>query len=63
MVGLGFAMLLARVVESKLYGVKPVDSATLSISAVLLLAITLMSGLVPAVRASRVKMMDALRHE
>jgi predicted lysophospholipase L1 biosynthesis ABC-type transport system permease subunit len=62
-VGLGVAIILMRLVQSMLYGLKPSDPLSLTVSALLLLAVALLAGWTPAVRASRVEPMEALRHE
>lgn len=52
---------LTRVIESFLYQVEPTDPLTLSIVAVGLCAVALVASLVPAVRASRLDPLRALR--
>ena len=61
--GLVVALGLGRLVKSLLYGLHPADPVSLAGSACLLLFIALMAGWVPAMRASRVEPMEALRHE
>ncbi len=61
--GLGAALALGRLVESFLYGLKPRDPLSLGLAGGILLAAALLAGWVPAVRASRVDPMIALRHE
>ncbi len=61
--GILVALGLGRLVESLLYGVKATDPLSVLGAALLLLAVALSSGWVPARRASRLKPMDALRHE
>ena len=65
--GMVFGGLLAiattRFFESLLYGVEPTDVATLVTTAVLLLVVGVLACLLPAVRASRVDPMLALRRE
>ncbi len=61
--GVGIALLLARLVASMLYGLRPTDPPSLLVSAFLLFAVAVLSAWVPATRASRVQPMDALRHE
>jgi len=46
-----------------LFGVKAQDPATLAAVALLLLAVTMLAGFLPALRATRVQPMVALRHE
>ncbi|HET8548832.1 MAG TPA: ABC transporter permease, partial [Bryobacteraceae bacterium] len=62
-VGAGTALVVTRYAESLLYGIKPQDPTTLAATAVLLLAVTMLAGFVPARRATRVQPMFALRHE
>jgi predicted permease len=61
--GISVALGLGRLVASLLYGVKPADPLSVLGAAVLLLAVALSSGWIPARRASRLEPMDALRHE
>src|SRR6185437_8754132 len=61
--GLAGALALGRVIGAMLNGLKPWDPATLAASAVLLLAVALAAGWVPARRAAGVDPMRALRHE
>jgi ABC-type lipoprotein release transport system permease subunit len=46
-----------------LYGLQPVDPLSLAGAGCLLTAVALIAGWVPAMRASRVEPMEALRHE
>jgi ABC-type antimicrobial peptide transport system permease subunit len=62
-VGLGVAIILMRLVQAMLYGLKPGDPLSLTASALLLLTMALIDGWLPAARASRVEPMEALRHE
>lgn len=61
--GAGFALALARVVSSRLYGVSAVEPAIYVIAAVLLVAVALGASFVPARAATRVDPMIALRSE
>jgi len=61
--GLVGAALLARVIASLLYGVKPFDVATLASVSLLLASVVLLASFVPARRASKVNPMDCLRYE
>jgi ABC-type lipoprotein release transport system permease subunit len=54
---------LSRYVESQLYGVPARDVLTVCAAAVVLAAVALVSGWLPARRASRVDPMLALRQE
>jgi predicted permease len=62
-VGIAVALGLGQVVKSMLYGLRPSDPASLLGAAGLLLGVALLAGWVPAMRASRVEPMEALRHE
>ena len=61
--GLGAALALTRLVQAQLYGIAPSDPATLAIAALGLAAVACAAGFVPALRASRVDAMNALRYE
>ena len=61
--GLALAIWLGRLVKSLLYGLQPADPFSLAAAGCLLLGVALIAGWVPAMRASRVEPMDALRHE
>jgi putative ABC transport system permease protein len=54
---------VARVLESYLYGVSAVDPIAYLVAAFVLLAVAVVANLVPALRASRVSPMTALRYE
>ena len=61
--GLAIALALGRLVRSMLYGLQPADPASLTGAAGLLIAVALIAGWLPAMRASSVEPMEALRHE
>ena len=61
--GISVALALGHLVESLLYGVKPADALSVIGAGVVLLAVALSSGWIPARRASLLEPMDALRHE
>jgi putative ABC transport system permease protein len=61
--GLAGALLLTRLMETLLFGVRPSDPATLAGVVALILAVAAAACLVPAVRATRVDPMVALRDE
>ena len=62
-VGVGAALLLARLVKSMLYGIRPYDPATMTAGILVLLAVALAASWIPARRAAGVQPMEALRHE
>jgi predicted permease len=61
--GLLAAIGAARLLESLLYGVKPADPLTLAAGALLLTAVAFAANWLPAMRATRVDPLIALRHE
>jgi putative ABC transport system permease protein len=61
--GLALAITSSRLLAGMLYGVSPTDVLTLSAVVVMVLALAAVASLVPAVRASRVDPMTALRYE
>jgi putative ABC transport system permease protein len=61
--GVGGAILGARLLESLLFGVQPIDPPTFAAAAAVVIAITLVACLAPARRASRVNPIMALRHD
>jgi putative ABC transport system permease protein len=62
-IGLAGALATSRLLESLLFGVKPSDPATLAGVSLLMIAVTMIAGIIPAMRAMRVEPMTALRHE
>jgi predicted permease len=60
-IGLTAASLLTSVLSTLLFGVSPRDPATFAGAAAILTAIVLLAALIPAVRASRIDPMTALR--
>ncbi len=62
-VGVGAALLLARLVKSMLYGIQPYDPATLAGGVAILMAVAVAASWIPARRAAGVQPMEALRHE
>ncbi len=61
--GLGASLALTRVMESFLFGVEPTDPRTLVTVSVGLCAVAVLASLVPALRASRLDPLLALRKE
>jgi putative ABC transport system permease protein len=61
--GIAAAFALARVLSSELYGVQPWDPMVFALAPVLLCAVALAAVWFPALRASRIDPMDAIRHE
>jgi putative ABC transport system permease protein len=62
-IGLAAALLLSRLIESQLYGIRASDPTTFVGMALLLGATALVANLVPAVRAMRVDPAVVLREE
>jgi putative ABC transport system permease protein len=61
--GVGLGLVLARAIEARLFGVGPTDLASLAASVALLVAVALIASWLPARRASRVDLVEALRTE
>jgi predicted lysophospholipase L1 biosynthesis ABC-type transport system permease subunit len=62
-IGLPLAIASARAIRSLLYGLAPFDPSTLGVVAVTILGVAALAGYIPALRASRVDPMVALRYE
>jgi putative ABC transport system permease protein len=63
LIGLGGAMVAARALRALLYGVAPLDPWAYGVSGVVLALAALAATLVPAIRATRVNPLEALRAE
>jgi ABC-type lipoprotein release transport system permease subunit len=61
--GLAGAIALTRLMQRMLFGVTPTDPATFCAVPLVLLAVALVAGLLPARRAARIDPTVALRHE
>jgi predicted permease len=61
--GLAAAIGLAKLVQTQLYGVTGQDPITTVLAGLLLAAVACVAGYVPALRASRIDAMQALRYE
>ena len=61
--GAGLSYAASRLLDSRLYGVAPQDPLTLALAAGLLLLVALSAAYLPALRASRLDPMAALRQE
>ena len=61
--GVPASLACARLIESKLFGLKPADPLTLAAALGIMIALAVASGYLPARRASRVDPLIALRYE
>ncbi len=61
--GIGLALAASRAASSLLFGLKPHDATTFIIATVTLAAIALAASYIPALRASKLDPLNALRHE
>jgi predicted permease len=60
-IGIALALILARSLHNRLFGVSPTDLPTFAVSAGVLAAVALVASWIPARRAARVDPVDALR--
>jgi ABC-type antimicrobial peptide transport system permease subunit len=63
LIGLPLAFALTRLVQSFLYGLTPQDPVSIALATIGLMVVTGIAGYVPALRATRVDPLIALRHE
>lgn len=61
--GVAGSWYLAGTARSLVFGVEPVDPLAFSLAAVILVAVTLLASLLPAIRATRVDPVEAIRSE
>ena len=61
--GLAGAFVLAKLIQTQLYGVTGHDPVTVALAALGLAAVACVAGYIPAMRASRIDAMRALRYE
>ena len=62
-VGIPIGLALTRLVRAQLYGILPNDPVSIALAAVVLIAVALLAGYIPAERATRVDPLTALRYE
>jgi predicted permease len=62
-IGLPAALAATRLIQDYLFGLKPTDPATIGVAVMMLAAIAVLAGYLPARRAARVDPMTALRYE
>ncbi len=62
-IGVAAVLGVTRFLEALLFGIKPQDPITIVTASLLLLGVTALAGLLPALRATRVQPMRALRHD
>ena len=62
-IGVPLALAGARLIASMLFGVRATDLMTISISALVMLAVALVAGYIPARRATKVDPLVALRYD
>jgi len=62
-IALPTAFALNRLIQAQLYNVKGNDPAIFAIASALIVAVAAAAGLIPAIRATRIDPMTALRNE
>jgi hypothetical protein len=63
LIGVPAAWAVGRYLDSQLFGLKPIDLTTASLALAALIAIAILAALLPALRASRINPLEALREE
>jgi predicted permease len=63
LLGIGFSLAASQAISKLLYGLSPTDPLTIALSVLLLALVALPASLIPAIRASRLDPMQALREE
>jgi predicted permease len=63
LIGVGAALVLTRYVQTQLFGLTPNDPVTMAAAVALLIGVAMAAGYLPALRASRVDPIRALRYE
>ena len=63
LLGIGLALAASQAITKLLYGLSPTDPVTVALSVLLLALVALPASLIPAIRASRLDPMQALREE
>ena len=63
LLGIVLSLAASQAVAKLLYGLSPSDPLTIGLSALLLALVALPASLIPAIRASRLDPMNALREE
>ena len=61
--GVPLALLGGRILRDQLYGIEPMDAATIIGVAGFMATMTLVASLTPAIRAARIDPVAVLRHE
>ena len=62
-IGVVAAILLTRYIQTQLFGLTPNDPTTVAVATLILVAVAALAGYLPAMRASRINPIRALRYE
>jgi putative ABC transport system permease protein len=62
-IGIAGALALTRFLTTLLFGVTPTDSVTFVVVGIIFFVIAMIASLIPALRATRVDPLEALRYE